>query len=55
VHTALTRICGEDCKIHKLDVYGSVCHNTNLVEVTNKMQLCRTIIISSDIISHDER
>ena len=25
------------------DVYGSVLHNTNLIEMTNKMQLCRKI------------
>ena len=30
----------------KLDVYGSVHHNTNLIEMTNKMQLCRAIYYS---------
>jgi hypothetical protein len=25
------------------DIHGSVHHNTNLAEITNKMQLCRTI------------
>jgi hypothetical protein len=28
------------------DVHGSVHHNTNLTEMTNKMQLCRTIYYS---------
>ena len=28
------------------DVHGSVRHNTNLIEMTNKMQLCRTIYYS---------
>jgi len=30
----------------QLDVHGSVHHNTNLIEMTNKMQLCRTIYYS---------
>jgi len=30
----------------KLDVHGSVLHNTNLIEMTNKMQLCRAIYYS---------
>jgi len=25
------------------DIHGSMHHNTNLTEMTNKMQLCRTI------------
>jgi len=29
------------------DVHGSVHHNTNLTEMTNKMQLCRTIYYSN--------
>ena len=29
-----------------LDVHGSVYHNTDLLEMTNKMQLCRTIYYS---------
>jgi hypothetical protein len=29
-----------------LDVHGSVHHNTNLIEMTNKMQLCWTIYYS---------
>jgi hypothetical protein len=29
-----------------LGVHGSVNHNTNLIEMTNKMQLCRTIYYS---------
>jgi len=29
------------------DVYGSVHHNTNLIEMTNKMRLCRTNYYSS--------
>jgi len=29
-----------------LDDHGSVRHNTNLIEMTNKMQLCRTIYYS---------
>jgi hypothetical protein len=29
-----------------LDVHGSVHHNTNLIEMTNKMQICRTICYS---------
>jgi hypothetical protein len=28
------------------DVHGSVHHNTNLIEMTNNMQLCRTIYYS---------
>jgi hypothetical protein len=32
---------------HELDVHGSVHHNTNLIEMTNKMQLCRTIYYST--------
>jgi hypothetical protein len=28
------------------NVHGSVHHNTNLIETTNKMQLCRTIYYS---------
>jgi len=28
---------------NKLDVHGPVHHNTDLIEMTNKMQLCRTI------------
>jgi len=31
---------------YKLDVHGSVHHNTNLIEMTNKMQLCRRIYYS---------
>jgi len=31
----------------ELDVYGSVHHNTSLIEMTNKMQLCRTIYYST--------
>jgi len=27
----------------KIDIHGSVHHNTHLIEMTNKMQLCRTI------------
>jgi len=30
----------------KLDIHGSVHHNTNLIEMTNKIQLCRTIYYS---------
>jgi len=30
----------------EVNVHGSVRHNTNLIEVTNKMQLCRTIYYS---------
>jgi hypothetical protein len=33
-------------KFSQLDVHGSVHHNTNLIEMTNKMQLCRTIYYS---------
>jgi len=29
-----------------LDVHGSVHHNTDLIEMTNNMQLCRTIYYS---------
>jgi len=29
-----------------LDIPGSVHHNTNLIEMTNKMQLCRTVYYS---------
>jgi len=29
-------------KLHKLDVYGSEHHKTILIEMTNKIQLCRT-------------
>ena len=46
------------------DVHVSVHHNTNLIEMTNKMQLCRTIYYSifpltdqqvlSDIIAHHQ-
>ena len=32
--------------LDKLDVHGSVHHYTNLTEMTNKMQLCRTIYYS---------
>ena len=32
--------------ICKLDVHGSVHHNTNLIEMTNKMQLCIKIYYS---------
>jgi len=32
--------------ILKFDVHGSVHHNTNLIEMTNKMHLCRTIYYS---------
>jgi hypothetical protein len=28
------------------DVHGSMHHNKNLIEMTNKMQLCRTIYYS---------
>jgi len=31
---------------YKLDVLESAHHNTNLIEMTNKMQLCRTIYYS---------
>ena len=31
---------------YSLDVRGSVHHNTNLIEMTNKMQLCRTVYYS---------
>ena len=31
---------------HILDFHGSMRHNTNLIEMTNKMQLCRTIYYS---------
>jgi len=30
----------------KLDVHGSVQHNTNLIEMTKKIQLCRTVYYS---------
>jgi hypothetical protein len=30
-----------------LDIHGSVHHKTNLIEMTNKMQLCRTIYYSN--------
>jgi hypothetical protein len=33
-------------KSEKLDLHGSVHHNTNLIEMTNKMQLCRSIYYS---------
>jgi hypothetical protein len=32
-------------KMPKRDVHGSVHHNTNLIEMTNKIQLCRQFII----------
>jgi hypothetical protein len=32
--------------LKKPDVHGSVHHNTNLIEITNKIQLCRTIYYS---------
>ena len=32
--------------VHWFAVHGSVHHNTNLIEITNKMQLCRTIYYS---------
>ena len=32
--------------LKKLDVHGSVHLNTNLIEMTNKMQLCRSIYYS---------
>jgi len=32
--------------LYELDVHGSVHHNINLIEMTNKMQLCRTIYYS---------
>jgi hypothetical protein len=31
---------------YKLDVHGSVHQNTNLIEMANEMQLCRTIYYS---------
>jgi len=31
---------------HERDVHGSVHHNTNLIKITDKMQLCRTIYYS---------
>jgi hypothetical protein len=31
---------------YDFDVHGSVHHNTNLIEMTNEMQLCRTIYYS---------
>jgi len=31
---------------HELDVHGSVHHTTDLIEMTNKMQLCRTVYYS---------
>jgi len=44
----LTRISQVPCggTTSQLDVHGSVHHNTNLIEMTNKMQLCRTIYYS---------
>ena len=30
----------------QLDVHGSLHHNSNLIEITNRMQLCRTIYYS---------
>jgi len=33
-------------RVDKRDVYGSVHHDTNLIEMTNKIQLCRTIYYS---------
>jgi hypothetical protein len=30
----------------ELDIHGSVHHNTNIIEMTNKMQMCRTIYYS---------
>jgi len=30
-------------EVHHLDVHGSVHYNTNLIEMTDKIQLCRTI------------
>jgi len=33
--------------MYELDVHGSMRHNTNLIEMTNKMQLCRTIYCST--------
>jgi len=38
----LTKYCVDT--VH--DVHGSVHHNTNLIEMTNKMRLCRTIYYS---------
>jgi hypothetical protein len=35
-----------DARIHEFDVHGSVQHNTNLIEMTNNMQLCSTIYYS---------
>jgi hypothetical protein len=32
--------------LHELDVHGSLHHNTNLIEMTNKMQLCSRIYYS---------
>jgi len=32
--------------VYNLDFHGSVHHNANLIEMTNKMQLCRTIYYS---------
>jgi hypothetical protein len=50
--------------VDSCDIRGSVHHNTNLIEITNKMQLCRTIYysivawllkhVSSDIIAHHQ-
>jgi chromosome condensin MukBEF MukE localization factor len=34
-------------RVRYLDVHGSVHHNINLIEMTNKMQLCRTIYYST--------
>ena len=34
------------CCLPYLDVHGSVHLNTNPIEMTNKMQLCRTIYYS---------
>jgi hypothetical protein len=39
----------ENCKysyLNELDVHGNVYHDTNIREMTNKMQLCRTIYYS---------
>jgi len=41
----ITHIWPVKSYIH-IDVHGSVHHNTNLIEMTNKMQLCRTIYYS---------
>jgi hypothetical protein len=42
------KVCGHCWVIrYSLDVHGSVHHNTNVIEMTNKMQLCRTVYYSN--------